>query len=282
MWPHRPLPRIRSRYRRMGRRLSLAAVTFVVAGVLAGAAPANTVPNWFWHWARWSVHDHHGRRPAAAPQRIPAWAWRLLRAHERWAHAKEAAAVPHTPAPPSPNPSPSPAPPPPPPPAPTPPPPPTPTPLPTPVPLPPPPPPPAPPPPPPPSGLSSSEQQLLVAVNGARAANGLGPLSIDPRLEQAARDHTSDLLANNAFTHDFIKNGVSYPFSTWIGWYYSGTCAGENLALGTGGLSSATAVQLWLNSPGHRANLLSPSYHTVGVGLAGSSTVIATTDFGGC
>jgi len=121
--------------------------------------------------------------------------------------------------------------------------------------------------------------------NGKRrerhVAQDVGYDNADER-RKAARDHTSDLLANNAFTHDFIKNGVSYPFSTWIGWYYSGTCAGENLALGTGGLSSATAVQLWLNSPGHRANLLSPSYHTVGVGLAGSSTVIATTDFGGC
>lgn len=120
-------------------------------------------------------------------------------------------------------------------------------------------------------------------MNGARGSAGLAPLSIDGALEQAAQAHTQDLLANHAFTHDFIKDGVSYPFGTWIGWYYSGTCAGENLALGQPSLSASTAVQLWLNSPGHRANLLSSSYTTVGVELASAGgETIATTDFGGC
>lgn len=268
----------------MGKRLSLVAVIVAVAGVFAATAPANTVPNWFWHWAQWSLHEHHGRRPASAPHRIPTWAWRLLRAHEQQtkaaagiAPAPRASAPSPAPAAPTPSPAPAPAAP-----QPTPAPKPAPAPAPQPAPAPPPAPAPQPAPAPAPSGLSSAEQQLLAAVNSARAANGLGALSIDSRLEQAARDHTSDLLANNAFTHDFIKNGVSYPFSTWIGWYYSGTCAGENLAMGTGSIGATTVVGMWLNSPPHRANLLSAAYHTVGIGFAGSGTVIATTDFGGC
>ena len=120
-------------------------------------------------------------------------------------------------------------------------------------------------------------------MNSARSSNGLQPLGIDNSLETAAQAHTADLLQNHAFTHDFIKDGTSYPFGTWIGWYYSGVCAGENLAEGSPSLSADTAVQLWLNSPGHRANLLSSSYTTVGVELASSGGVtIATTDFGGC
>ena len=108
------------------------------------------------------------------------------------------------------------------------------------------------------------------------------PLTVDANLQTAARGHTQDLLDNNAFTHDFIKDGVAYPFATWIGWYYHGTCAGENLAWGTA-LDAATAVQLWLQSPGHRANMLSSAYHTIGVELQGKpGAVIATTDFGGC
>lgn len=264
---------------------SLLAVAAVLA--FAGAASANTVPNWFWRWATWYEHGKVGARPAAAPDRIPQWSWRLLRLHAT-AAAKHAAAANGTkagkasppaapapaPAPPVPSapapvpvPVPAPVPPPPPPPAPAP---------------PPPAPAPAPPPPAPSGGLNASESALLSAVNAARAANGVGALAIDPALETAARSHTQDLLDNNVFTHDFIKDGVAYPFATWIRWYYSGVCAAENLATGPS-LSGSMAVQLWLGSPGHRANLLSSSFRTIGVALQAKNGVsIATTDFGGC
>lgn len=117
-------------------------------------------------------------------------------------------------------------------------------------------------------------------MNQARAANGVPPLAIDPNLERAAQAHTQDLLVNNAFTHDFIKDGTSYPFATWITWYYPSMCAAENLATWSPTLSGAGAVQLWMNSPGHRANLLG-AYRTVGVELAGGNgRMIATADFG--
>jgi uncharacterized protein YkwD len=247
------------------------------AAALAGAVPApasaNTVPNWFWHWATWYLHGQHGRRPAAAPARIPAWSWRLLQRHEPHKSAAKAAPPKASPAPAPPASPPSPSPPSPSPPSPSPP-----------SPSPPSPSPPSPAPPPaPPAGLSAADQSLLAAVNKARAAAGLAALSIDASLETAAHAHTQDLLDNGAFTHDFIKDGTSYPFQTWIGWYYHGTCAGENLALGQPTLDSAYAVQLWLNSPGHRANMLSSSYRTIGVALqAKNGSTIATTDFGGC
>jgi uncharacterized protein YkwD len=143
---------------------------------------------------------------------------------------------------------------------------------------------PAPPPAPAPSaGLNAAEQSLADAVNAARSANGLAPLAIDPNLQRAAREHGENLLANNAFTHDFIQNGVAYPFGVWIGWYYPSPCAGENLAVGYPTLAASAAVQMWLASPGHRANMLSAAYTTMGVGLAAANgATIAVNTFGGC
>ena len=290
------------------RKLTLVAVVAALLVAVAAPAPARTVPDWFWRWSAWMEHGQHGKRPVSAPTHVPRWAWRMLAADMRGLRPKRSAgttttatasaptttttsppkaapttttspaptATTTTSAPPPTTTAASPAPPPP-----------TTTtsaPAPTTTAA-------APPPPtttttaspPPSSGLNASEQSLLDAVNQARAQNGLRPLAIDSRLEQAAQEHTADLLATNAFTHDFIKSGVSYPFATWIGWYYTGACAGENLAEGSPSLSAAQAVQLWLNSPGHRANMLSGSYTTIGVELSGSGgTTIATTDFGGC
>jgi uncharacterized protein YkwD len=131
------------------------------------------------------------------------------------------------------------------------------------------------------SGLTSAEQALASAVNAARAQNGLPALTIDSRLEQAARDHTQELLQDNLFTHDFLRNGTSYPFATWIGWYYSGCAEGENIAWAQPSLSADQAVQMWLNSPEHRANMLSSNYTVMGVELAGlNGKFIATNDFG--
>jgi uncharacterized protein YkwD len=137
--------------------------------------------------------------------------------------------------------------------------------------------------PPAPAALAAAEAELLAAVNGARAAAGLAPLAVDADLQAAARAHTQNLLDNGAFTHDFLKDGASVPFPGWIGWYYRGSCAGENLASGSPSLSAARAVELWLASPGHRANMLSARFTTVGVAVAArTGTVVATTDFGGC
>jgi uncharacterized protein YkwD len=131
--------------------------------------------------------------------------------------------------------------------------------------------------------LDPREQSLVRAVNLAREAKGLRPLALDAELTRAARAHGRNLLANDAFTHAFVKRGVAYPFSTWIGWYYSHSCAGENLAEGQPTLTAALAVRLWLESPDHRANLLSGAYRTMGVALLSrGGTVIAVNTFGDC
>jgi hypothetical protein len=102
-------------------------------------------------------------------------------------------------------------------------------------------------------------------------------LSSDERaLANAARAHVQDLRANSAFTHDFVKSGVTSPWPTWVAWYYPSPCVGEDLARAA---TPATAVQLWLASPPHRANLLSGMFTTMGVGSANGVEGIL---FGGC
>jgi uncharacterized protein YkwD len=131
--------------------------------------------------------------------------------------------------------------------------------------------------------VADVEHALLDAVNAARAESGLAALKLDAALETAARAHTENLLAHSAFTHDFVDASGPTPFGGWIARWYRGSCAGENLASGSPSLTVEQAVQLWLNSPGHRANMLSARFTTIGVALQGSNgTWIATTDFGGC
>jgi uncharacterized protein YkwD len=131
--------------------------------------------------------------------------------------------------------------------------------------------------------LDGPEGQLAAAINAARTAAGLPPLTIDATLEAAARDHTAELFRDGLFTHDFAKDGSSYDFGTWIRWYYKGGCAGENLVSATPDLDASDAVQLWLNSPDHRENLLSPDYRVMGVELAYlNGRWIGTNTFGGC
>jgi uncharacterized protein YkwD len=128
--------------------------------------------------------------------------------------------------------------------------------------------------------LSAQEQALARAVNAARAAADLPPLAIDAGLESAARAHTRALLDDSTFTHDLLRSDRSYPFETWIWWYFRGSCAGENLAEAPS-LRAGDAVRMWLASPKHRANMLSTAFTRMGVELAaGNGTTIASGDFG--
>ena len=130
-------------------------------------------------------------------------------------------------------------------------------------------------------GSSSSELNVLAAVNSTRAAYGLQPLHLDPTLRSAARSHSIDMLRRNYFAHgDFAARMAAF--------HIHGPTAGENLAWGTGPFGRAgTIVREWLASPEHRANLLRPGYARIGIGLVrgsflgtGGATVV-TADFAG-
>ena len=112
--------------------------------------------------------------------------------------------------------------------------------------------------------LSQGERSLLAAVNDVRAAHDLRPLRVDPRLVSAAE------------CARLAHHGAKGP------------AFGENLAWGTGALASAQSmVRSWLDSPGHRANLLRPGWTRIGVGLRVGSVLgydgatVVTADFAG-
>ena len=129
--------------------------------------------------------------------------------------------------------------------------------------------------------LTQRESSLLSAVNGARAAHDLRPLAIDWRLVRVARSHSSTLLRRDVFTHGDFATRIRHSGAR-------GPLFGENLAWGTGGLAAATSVvRAWLQSPGHRRNLLRPGFRRIGLGTATgrfaghSGATVVTADFAG-
>ena len=128
------------------------------------------------------------------------------------------------------------------------------------------------------AGQTSMQASLLQAVNAARASHGLRPLRLDAGLDRAAVAHSSEMLRDNTFSHgDFAGRMASF---------HLGGSLGENLAWASGSAASARVfVRMWLTSAEHRANLLRPGFHRIGLGLArgtfqgqGGATIV-TADF---
>ncbi|MER6947045.1 CAP domain-containing protein [Nonomuraea sp. NPDC000554] len=110
---------------------------------------------------------------------------------------------------------------------------------------------------------SSVEDTVVQLTNQARAEKGCKPLVHDPKLRAAAQGHSADMAAKGYFDHtapdgrspgDRIKAAGFAPISTW----------GENIAMGQ--RTADAVVQGWLNSPGHRANIMNCAFTHIGVG----------------
>lgn len=107
------------------------------------------------------------------------------------------------------------------------------------------------------------EYQLFDLTNAARVKFGLSPLTWDDHVKMTARDHSSDMADNHYFSHDNL-NGQS-PFDRLKQDGISYRAAGENIAAGQ--VSSIYAHHGLMNSMGHRKNILSPNYSSLGVGV---------------
>jgi uncharacterized protein YkwD len=117
----------------------------------------------------------------------------------------------------------------------------------------------------------SVEPALISRINQVRADNHLPALTGSSLLTTAATKHTNNLALVGAFRHEFRKNGTWVAFGSWIRWYWPGSgyvtwSAGENLAWGAPDLTPAQTITAWMNSPGHRANLLG-AWTNVGVAI---------------
>lgn len=114
--------------------------------------------------------------------------------------------------------------------------------------------------------VRSYEQEVVRLVNIERARNGLAALSEDWELSRVARYKSQDMRDKRYFSHTSPTYGSPYDMMRAFGISYR--TAGENIAMGQG--TPAAVVSAWMNSPGHRANILSKSFTKIGVGYVAS------------
>lgn len=109
-------------------------------------------------------------------------------------------------------------------------------------------------------------QQLLVLTNAERRAAGLNMLAENSELTKAAYAKANAMLAEGYFSHTSPKGKIFYSWVDATGYEYSAVA--ENLAVNLNMISAKEMVSSWLNSPGHRANLLSSAYTEAGMGVS--------------
>ena len=129
--------------------------------------------------------------------------------------------------------------------------------------------------------LDAEERAFLSLINAHRADNGRAPLRVSYTLSKAAQWKSQDMGANDYFAHDDLQRtwvqrirDCGYGYNTWLG---------ENIAAGVS--SASAAFNLWKNSSGHNANMLSTNFTTIGIGRAYAAGSpygwYWTTEFGG-
>ncbi|MFJ9535738.1 sigma-70 family RNA polymerase sigma factor [Streptomyces sp. NPDC101225] len=124
---------------------------------------------------------------------------------------------------------------------------------------------------------SDTVAQVVALVNQERAKAGCGALTEDPQLEEAAQGHSDDMAARDFFDHTNPDGADPGQRITAAGYRWS--TYGENIAQGQ--QTPQAVMESWMNSPGHRANILNCSFKDIGVGVhRGSGGPWWTQDFG--
>ena len=116
------------------------------------------------------------------------------------------------------------------------------------------------------TNLSSDEKEVFDLINKQRTNNGLSALKIDNEVQRVARIKAKDMVENNYFSHTSPTYGS--PFDMLKSFKVSYKTAGENIA---GNSSNSSAVTAWMNSSGHKANILNSSFNYTGIGVVNGS-----------
>jgi len=106
------------------------------------------------------------------------------------------------------------------------------------------------------------ETEVIRLVNEARKSNGLAALTENWELSRVARFKSEDMRDNKYFSHQSPTYGSPFEMMKNFGIRYN--YAGENIAMGY--KTAKSVVDGWMNSPGHRANILNRNYKSIGVG----------------
>lgn len=127
------------------------------------------------------------------------------------------------------------------------------------------------------SDVETAETRVFELTNAERAAQGCPALAADDRLAEAARAHSADMAARNYFDH-VSQDGRSFVDRVKAAGYPSP--GAENIAAGQ--RTAEAVVKGWMDSPGHRANILNCKLKALGVGMArgGSYGIYWTQNFG--
>ena len=115
------------------------------------------------------------------------------------------------------------------------------------------------------SSLNANEQEVFNLINAKRTANGLSSLKIDSEVQRVARIKAQDMVDNNYFSHTSPVYGSPFDMLKSFGISYK--AAAENIA---GNSSNSGAVNAWMNSSGHKANILNGNYNYTGIGVVNS------------
>lgn len=140
--------------------------------------------------------------------------------------------------------------------------------------------------------LGSLNHEVLAAINAFREAHGLHTLRLSAALDRSASEHSFEMGADGYFAH---PSADGEAFWRRIEHYYGSSrsnywSVGENLLWASPGIDAEHAMQLWINSPEHLANLMAARWRQIGVSsvhvlhapgtYGGLDVTIITTDFG--
>ncbi|WP_017434809.1 CAP domain-containing protein [Saccharococcus caldoxylosilyticus] len=120
-----------------------------------------------------------------------------------------------------------------------------------------------------PAGISQYAQQVIELTNKERARAGLPALKVDAQLSAVAQKKSQDMQQNHYFSHTSPTYGSPFDMMRDFGVTYN--TAGENIAKGQ--RTPQEVVTAWMNSPGHRANILNRQFTHIGVGFEQSGNV---------
>ena len=115
------------------------------------------------------------------------------------------------------------------------------------------------------SNMNSDEKEVFNLINQQRTNNGLSALKVDSEVQRVARIKAEDMVTNNYFSHTSPTYGS--PFDMLKSFKISYKTAGENIAANS---SNSGAVNAWMNSSGHKANILNSSFNYTGIGVVNS------------
>ena len=116
------------------------------------------------------------------------------------------------------------------------------------------------------SSMNTNEKEVFDLINKQRTDNGLKALKIDEEVQRVARIKAQDMVDSNYFSHNSPTYGS--PFDMLKSFKVSYKSAAENIA---GNSSNSGAVTSWMNSSGHKANILNGNYTHTGIGVVSSS-----------